>query len=42
MTQSGPIRRMRSAGITLGLTALVAASLTGCANDGDTADYAAI
>ncbi|MFI5730068.1 hypothetical protein ACIA49_08125 [Kribbella sp. NPDC051587] len=32
---------MRSAGITLGLTALVAATLTGCSSD-DTADYAAI
>ncbi|WP_432942850.1 hypothetical protein ACQPXM_38150 [Kribbella sp. CA-253562] len=36
-------RRMRSAGITLGLTALVAASLTGCSNDDeDQPDYAAI
>ena len=35
-------RRMRSAGITLGLTALVAASLTGCSNDEDQPDYAAI
>jgi hypothetical protein len=35
-------RRMRSAGITLGLTALVAASLTGCSKDDDQADYAAI
>ncbi|MFC0627029.1 hypothetical protein [Kribbella deserti] len=34
-------RRMRSAGITLGLTALVAASLTGCSND-EPKDYAAI
>jgi hypothetical protein len=34
-------RRMRSAGITLGLTALVAASLTGCARD-EQPDYAAI
>ena len=33
---------MRSAGITLGLTALVAATLTGCSSDDDTADYAAI
>lgn len=33
---------MRSAGITLGLTALVAATLTGCSTDDDTADYAAI
>jgi hypothetical protein len=32
---------MRSAGITLGLTALVAASLTGCSSD-DQPDYAAI
>ncbi|MDX6250616.1 MAG: hypothetical protein QOF10_3976 [Kribbellaceae bacterium] len=36
-----PRRRMRSAGITLGLTALVAASLSGCSND-DQPDYAAI
>lgn len=35
-------RRMRSAGITLGLTALVAASLTGCSNDDDQPEYAAI
>ncbi|MDX6260808.1 MAG: hypothetical protein QOH84_2496 [Kribbellaceae bacterium] len=36
-------RRMRSAGITLGLTALVAASLTGCSSgDDEKADYAAI
>jgi hypothetical protein len=42
MTQSGR-RRMRSVGITLGLTALVAASLTGCSSsDDDQADYAAI
>ncbi|TWD79926.1 hypothetical protein FB561_0992 [Kribbella amoyensis] len=34
-------RRMRSAGITLGLTALMAASLTGCSS-GDQPDYAAI
>ncbi|HEU4948462.1 MAG TPA: hypothetical protein VFT31_15030 [Kribbella sp.] len=33
---------MRSAGITLGLTALVAASLTGCSTGEDTPDYAAI
>jgi hypothetical protein len=32
---------MRSAGVTLGLTALVAASLSGCSNDGQP-DYAAI
>jgi len=38
---SPPRRRMRSAGISLGLTALVAASLTGCSND-EPADYAAI
>jgi hypothetical protein len=36
-----PRRRMRSTGITLGLTALVAASLTGCSNDNQP-DYAAI
>lgn len=37
-------RRMRSVGITLGLTALVAASLTGCSNgdDEDQSDYQAI
>ncbi|ADB35520.1 putative lipoprotein [Kribbella flavida DSM 17836] len=36
-------RRMRSVGITLGLTALVAASLTGCSSDDeDQPDYAAI
>ncbi|TDO54319.1 hypothetical protein EV643_101100 [Kribbella sp. VKM Ac-2527] len=35
-------RRMRSAGITLGLTALVAASLTGCSSDDEQPDYAAI
>ncbi|WP_233712091.1 hypothetical protein [Kribbella turkmenica] len=35
-------RRMRSAQVTLGLTALVAASLTGCSTDDDTPDYAAI
>ena len=35
-------RRMRSAGITLGLTALVAASLTGCSSDDDQPEYAAI
>ncbi len=39
---SQPRRRMRSAGVTLGLTALVAASLTGCSNDNDQPDYAAI
>jgi hypothetical protein len=34
---------MRSVGITLGLTALVAASLTGCSNDDDEqSDYQAI
>lgn len=38
-----PRRRMRSAGITLGLTALVAASLSGCSSDeDDQPDYAAI
>jgi hypothetical protein len=37
-----PRRRMRSAGITLGLTALMATSLTGCSNDEETPDYAAI
>lgn len=42
MTESKSRRRMRSAGITLGLTALVAASLTGCSSDDDQADYAAI
>ena len=36
-----PTRRMRSAAVTLGLTALVAASLTGC-SAGDQPDYAAI
>ncbi|WP_350280563.1 hypothetical protein [Kribbella sp. HUAS MG21] len=36
-------RRMRSAKVTLGLTALMAASLTGCASDEDEQpDYAAI
>jgi hypothetical protein len=39
---TAPRRRMRSAGITLGLTALVAASLTGCSSDEDQPDYAAI
>jgi hypothetical protein len=33
---------MRSAGITLGLTALMAASLTGCSSGEETPDYAAI
>ncbi|MBB6565015.1 hypothetical protein [Kribbella sandramycini] len=33
---------MRSAGITLGLTALVAAAFTGCSSDDDQPDYAAI
>lgn len=33
---------MRSAGITLGLTALVAASLTGCSTEEEQPDYAAI
>ena len=37
-----PRRRMRSAGITLGLTALMATSLTGCSNDEKTPDNAAI
>lgn len=36
-------RRMRSAAVSIGLTALMAASLTGCSSDDDeTADYAAI
>ncbi|WP_433163023.1 hypothetical protein [Kribbella sp. CA-247076] len=35
-------RRMRSGAVTLGLTALVAASLTGCSNDEEQPDYAAI
>lgn len=34
-------RRMRSVQVTLGLTALVAASLSGCSND-ESADYAAV
>lgn len=42
MTQQRTSRRMRSVGITLGLTALVAASLTGCSKDDDQADYQAI
>lgn len=38
-----PRRRMRSAAVSIGLTALMAASLTGCSSDDDdTADYAAI
>lgn len=41
MTKRQTRRRMRSAGVTLGLTALVAASLTGCANNNQP-DYAAI
>jgi hypothetical protein len=39
---TAPRRRMRSAGITLGLTALVAASLTGCSSGEEQTDYAAI
>jgi len=39
---TAPRRRMRSAGITLGLTALVAASLTGCSSGQEQTDYAAI
>lgn len=35
-------RRMRSVGVALGLTALVAESLTGCSDDKKKADYAAI
>jgi hypothetical protein len=35
-------RRMRSAKVTLGLTALMAASLTGCASEEEQPDYAAI
>jgi hypothetical protein len=35
-------RRMRSAAVTLGLTALLAASLTGCSTDDEQPDYAAI
>lgn len=32
---TSPARRMRSASVTLGVTALVAASLTGCSNAAD-------
>lgn len=35
-------KRMRSAQVTLGLTALMAASLTGCAGEEEQPDYAAI
>jgi hypothetical protein len=35
-------RRMRSAAVTLGLTALLAASLTGCSTNDEQPDYAAI
>lgn len=41
LTTTAPRRRLRSASVGLGLTALVAASLTGCAFGGDP-DYAAI
>lgn len=41
MTASPARRRLRSAGVALGLTALAAASLTGCAYE-EEPDYAAI
>lgn len=42
MTTSTTRRRMRSAKVAIGLTALVATSLTGCGSDNKEPEYAAI